>query len=84
MGTATVRPLPATERCPCCGGRGVQFAECAGVVEATPEPASFGADPDVDAMVAAFWDAAPDAEGERVRVRRACRWDGHAAAHRDW
>ncbi len=30
MKTATIRSLPATEPCPCCNGRGVQFAECAG------------------------------------------------------
>ena len=102
MSTTTRPRREATiERCPCCSGRGVQFAECAGgrgiphemrcdccrggvVVDAFPEPATFDADPDVDGVVTAFWDAPPDAEDERVR--RACRdrWGAHVAAYRVW
>ena len=99
MQTVTIRPRPATEPCPVCNGRGYEFFECpggwphevagaaaggAGTVDTTPEPATFGPDPDIDGLVSAFWDAPRDAEDEGLR--RACRdrWGAHAAAFRSW
>ena len=72
--STTIRPgsKAASERCPCCNGRGFEYVESrgdlppyevrctacggTGAVEALPEPTDLGPDPDIDGMVARFWD----------------------------